>query len=305
MKTNRVALFLADESNEYQQMSKADALAVASRVGVELEVYFAADNLMQQIRQIYNCLHRQPEARPQAVLVMAVRVNAMDRVARDAAQAGVGWVSLHRRMESLARLRQEFPHLPFSFVTPDQREIGRIQGRQFRALLPQGGRLLYVQGEATSSPAQDRLSGMREAIDGARLEVASVLDGNWTTDDAARVVGNWLRIVMAGKGQLDLIGCQNDAMAMGARNALQATGDHLRRPEVMNIPVTGCDGVRTFGQRLVTQGQLAATIVTPSTGGPAVEMLARALQQGTPPAPELMLQPASFPATETLAQRAR
>jgi ABC-type sugar transport system substrate-binding protein len=234
-----------------------------------------------------------------------VRINSLDRVARDAVRAGIGWIGLNRRMDSLQSLRQEFPEVPICFVCPDQREIGRIQGRQFRTLLPTGGRILYVQGEATSSPAQDRLEGMRETIEKANLEVASVLDGNWTTEDAERVAGSWLRMVLSGKTRIDLIGCQSDAMAMGVLKALKAVAEYLQRPEIALIPVTGCDGVPNVGQKLVTQGQLAATVLMPSTGGTAVELMARALSQGERLPAEIKLPPASFPAEEVLAQRSR
>jgi ABC-type sugar transport system substrate-binding protein len=300
-----IALCLANETNEYQQMIKEDTLAAATRAGMQLEVFSADDKVTQQIRQVYDCMHREAEHRPHAILIMAARVNALSRVAREALQAGIGWICLNRRMDELPDLRREFPNLPISFVSPDQREIGKIQGRQFRALLPEGGRILYVQGEATSSPAQDRLAGMRLALQGTNLEVSSVLDGNWTTEDSERVLGNWLRMVMSGKAQIDLIGCQNDAMAVGALKARQAVADYLRKPEIGRIPVTGCDGVRSFGQKLVNEGQLAATVIMPSTGGPAVNLFARALLQGERPPEEVMLPPSSFPTEEGLAQRSR
>lgn len=302
---NNLALFLANEANEYQHMAKEDALATAKRNQLPLEIHSADDKVVQQIRQIYECLQRQPAQRPKAILVMAVRVNSLDRVAHDAAQAGIAWINLNRRMDNLSSLRQEFPEVPICFICPDQHEIGRIQGRQFRALLPTGGRILYVQGEATSSSARDRLEGMRESIANAKLEIASVLDGNWTTANAERVTGNWLRMVMSGTTRIDLIGCQSDAMAIGVCNALKTVSEYLKRPEIARIPVTGCDGVPNVGQKFVNQGQLAATVIIPSTGGPAVDLIARALNRGEQLAAEIKLPPASYPGEETLAQRSR
>lgn len=301
----RLALCLANDANEYQQLVREDALATAKRLGIELAVCSADDKVTQQIKQIYECLQRPVAERPQAILTMAVRVNSLGRVAREVLQQGMGWLSLNRRMEDLGDLRREFPALPVCFVSPDQREVGRIQGRQIRGLLPGGGRFLYVQGEATSTPAQYRLEGMREAIQNQPLECASVLDGNWTAEDSERVVGNWLRIVLSGKSQIDLISCQNDAMAMGAVKALKTVAEHLRRPEIARIMVTGCDGVQDFGQRLVNQRLLAATIIMPSTGGPAIELITRALSRGEHLTAELLLPATSYPAENVLNQRIR
>jgi ABC-type sugar transport system substrate-binding protein len=301
----RMVLCLANDANEYQQMVKEEALATAKRLSIELDVCSADDKVTQQIKQIYEYLQRRETERPQAILTMAVRGGSLGRAAREVLQQGIGWLSLNRRMEELEDLRSAYPQLPVCFVSPDQLEIGRIQGRQFRGLLPAGGRFLYVQGEATSTPAQHRLAGMREAIQNHPLECASVLDGNWTAEDAERVVGNWLRIVLSGKSQIDLVGCQNDAMAMGAVKALKTVAEHLRRPEIARTLVTGCDGVQNFGQRLVNQRHLAATIIMPSTGGPAIELITRALSRREHMATELLLPATSYPAENVLNQRIR
>ena len=300
-----IALLLIDESNEHQRLVRDDALTAARKAGLGLEVYFAEEKVTVQIRQIYECLHRSPDERPVAIIVMPSKATALNRLAREVAQAGLGWIYLHRRMDNVQDLRQEFPDVPICCVSPDQYEIGRIQGRQFRELLPRGGQVLYVQGDATSSPANDRLAGMNEAIQGSRVEVSSVLDGNWTASDAERVVGSWLRIVMSGTLGIDLIGCQNDAMAVGARKALIAVAEYLKRPELCSIPITGCDGVPGFGQKLVHEGQLAATVVMPSTGAAAVQLIARALTApGQPPA-EVSLAPTSLPPEGSIGRRAR
>ena len=52
-----------------------------------------------------------------------------------------------------------------------------------------------------------------------------------------------------------------------------------------DVPFLGCDGLPEGGQRMVAEGVLAATVVTPSNTGPALEVVARWLQtRQTPPA---------------------
>jgi ABC-type sugar transport system substrate-binding protein len=299
----KVVLCVADQANEYQETVIKDAAAAATRAGFTLDVCSGDDRVTQQIRQIYECMHADAEQRPKAIIVMPVRVNSLERVAREAVQSGIGWISLHRRMESLAGLRQEFPDVPISFVSPNQREIGEIQGRQFRALLPKGGQLLYVTGEATSPPAQQRLEGLTETIKGSGVKLAGVLDGNWSTSDAERVVGSWLRIVMSGNSRIDLVGCQNDRMAVGVLKALATVGDYLKRDDLKQTPVTGCDGVPSVGQKLVDEKQLAATVIVPSSGTPAIDMLAAAFNHGKMPPPELLLSATSYPAERGLKEK--
>ncbi len=304
MQTWSLALCLSDETNRYQRAVRDDAVLASQRAGIRLDVSFAEDSVTQQMRQVLGVLNADPDQRPRAVIIMPVRASSsLDRCARQAAESGIGWVCISRTMDSLGRLQAEFPSVPISFLTPDQYETGRIQGRQFRALFPGGCKLLYVQGEATSTSAQGRLKGMKEAISGTNIELAGTLDGNWTEADAERVVSNFLRIVLSGPQRIDLLGCQNDEMAVGALKALSGVAKYLRRPEVAKIPVTGCDGLPDVGQELVNRGQLAATVIMPSTGAPAVELIARALSSGKQPPAEVKLSPVSFPPEQALRPR--
>jgi len=296
-----VALCLLDPANGHQQLIEKDAIATAKRAGLEVETYFANGQTTAQVKQIYSCIHGEAAARTCAIVVMPARDNGLNRVAHDAVRSGLGWICLHRQMDCLADLRREYPKIPISTVTPDQIEIGRIQGRQFRALLPHGGRVLYVQGNAQSSPARARLEGMREAIAGSNIEAADVIDGNWIPADAEHMVSGWLRMVMSGKSRLDLIGCQNDLMAAGARKALETVGNYLSRADLATIKLTGCDGLPEFGQKMVNEGNLAATIIVPSSGTPALELIAGAIEHGRLPAATVPLASASYPSETILA----
>jgi ABC-type sugar transport system substrate-binding protein len=299
----KISLNLPHPTNEYQQLLVVDARRAAEAAGMTLETNFADNQITVQIRQLYSSINAEPSRRTQAIIVMPVRDSSLNRVALDAAKAGIGWVCLHRKVDYIDELRENFPELPFATVGPDQAEIGRIQARQFRALLPNGGHLLYVKGNLANSSAQLRLAAMLEALDGSGIDARDSLTGNWATEESERVVEGWLRMVLSGSSRLDLIGCQNDAMAVGARNALQSVAAYLRRPEIARIPVTGVDGLPDRGQKLVNEGTLAATIVVPSSGATAVQLVARALQNKVQPRREILLQSVSYPDEATLAAR--
>jgi ribose transport system substrate-binding protein len=87
-------------------------------------------------------------------------------------------------------------------------------------------------------------------------------------------------------------------MAIGARKALVK-----QNPDWRGVPLLGCDGLPQGGQKLVSQGELAATIVTPSNTGPAIQLLQRWLQDKKELPREVLLAPQSFPAVERLAAR--
>ncbi len=270
-------------------MQAADAQVAATRAGFDLEVLYADQNAVQQIHQLFKFIHAPVEERPLAIVVETVVGEGLERVARNATRAGVSWVLMNRRVSYLEALRKEHPKLAIAAVSGDQLAMGRIQGRQFRALLPRGGQVLYLQGPPDTSAAQERLQGAEEAIVGSAIQLRT-LAGDWSEAGAEKVVTNALRLKSAETLKPDLVGAQNDAMAMGARKALLAS-----RPEWARVPFTGCDGLPEGGQRLVNVRQLAATIVTPSNAGPAIDLVARWHKTKEQPPPLVVLTPVSYP----------
>jgi ABC-type sugar transport system substrate-binding protein len=135
---------------------------------------------------------------------------------------------------------------------------------------------------------------MQEAITGTKVQV-KVLNGEWTETSAEKAIAAWLRLKTSAAFLPDLVGCQNDAMALGARKALTA-----HRKEWARLPFTGCDGLPDGGQRLVNMQQLAATIIVPSNAGPAVELLAGHLRTGEPVPPRIVLAGRSHPPESAL-----
>jgi len=211
-------------------------------------------------------------------------------VARDAAAAGIGWILLNRDLPYVDELRAEFPQVAIGIVTIDQVAIGRIQGRQLRALLPDGGRALYVLGPPESVAATQRLEGLQDVIAGAGIDL-QILDGDWTAAGGEKAVCSWLRLSTSRECPPELIAAQNDAMAMGARKAMVAA-----LPEWQTRPVIGCDGLADGGRRLVDERTLAATIVVQPTAGVAVDLVALHFGAGAPLPARTVLEPKPYPA---------
>jgi ABC-type sugar transport system substrate-binding protein len=287
-----VASFFTREQ-EYQALQSADLRKTAEGCGFEVEILDAEHNGVLQVQQLFRFIHAPAEERPFALVVQTQVPDGLERVARNAAGAGVGWVFLNRAVPYLESLRREHAELALSSVTTDHAEIGRIQARQYRALLPGGGLVLYLQGPP-SQAAQERLAAAQDGVKGAGIEL-KVITGEWTEASGEGAVKAWLRLKTSDLFEPDVVGSQNDAMALGAQKALR-----IHRPEWADVPYTGCDGLVDGGQRLVKIGQLSATIVVPSCGGPAVELLDRAFETGRPVPPSVVVPPLSFPPIEDL-----
>jgi ribose transport system substrate-binding protein len=286
-----VALLNADQ--EFQQLQALDARETGARLKLDVEVTFAEGHAVVQIQQLFKHIHAPEADRPAVIVVEPATAEGLERVARNAVKAGIGWVLVAARVAYVDELRQSHPGLPIAMLGADQREIGRIQGRQCRALLPGGGHVLCVEGPADSAATTGRLEGLKEAL-GTSFEVRG-LNGDWTEASGEKAVASWLRLKTAEAFRPEVVVCQNDSMALGARKAVR---EHRR--EWGSVPFLGCDGLPEGGQRLVAGGVLAATVITPSNTGPALEIVARWLQTKHVPPREVRLAARSHPPEDRL-----
>jgi ribose transport system substrate-binding protein len=131
----------------------------------------------------------------------------------------------------------------------------------------------------------------------------TVLRAQWTEESAQRAVRSWLKLSTSQRAAVDLVGAQDDSMAVGARKAFQELTNESERERWLKLPFTGCDGLPKTGQSWVRTGLLAATIYVPPNTGQAIEMLVQALQHRNP-APERALTVAvSIPSLQELKPR--
>jgi ribose transport system substrate-binding protein len=219
-------------------------------------------------------------------------------VARAAGVAKIAWVVLNREVEYIPELRRTY-RIPAFSITSNHEEVGRIQGRQLAALLPNGGSALYIQGPSESLAAKQRAAGMYETKP-AEVQV-KLMKAQWTEESAYRTVSSWLRLSTSHQMQIDAVAAQDDSMAMGARKAFQELPTGNARDRWLRLPYLGCDGLPNSGQAWVRQGLLRATVYIPANAGKAVDMLAQALRTGSMPPEQTLTVPVSIPAIESLA----
>jgi ribose transport system substrate-binding protein len=298
MKKLNFLVSLTTNDNDYQMEQAAAAQAVTRRLGVNTQIIYADNDAINQSQQVLKVIQSRSEAHPDGIIFEPVGGTALPQVARAAAAAGIGWVVLNRDIEYIAELRKAY-RVPVFAVSSDHKEIGRIQGRQFAALLPRGGSILYIQGPGENSAAQQRTMGMYETKP-AEVQV-KVMKAQWTEASSYRAVSSWLRLSTSHQTRIDAIGAQDDSMAMGARKAFQELPEGPARDHWLSLPYTGCDGLPKTGQAWVKRGLLAATIFVPPSAGRALEMLVQAVNTGTLPPERTLMEPVSVPPLEALA----
>jgi ribose transport system substrate-binding protein len=298
VKKLNLLLSLPTNDNDYQIEQANSAADTARRLNVNLEIIHADNDAITQSQQLLKAIQAAPASRPDAIIFEPAGGTGLPQVGAAAAAAGIGWVVLNREVDYIAGLRKG-GKAPVFAITSDHEEIGRIQGRQFAALLPQGGCVLYIQGPSGSSAAQQRTTGMYETKP-ANVQVR-MLKGKWTETSSYQAVCSWLRLCTSREMSIDLVAGQDDSMALGARKAFQEQTSVTERERWLRVPYTGCDGLPQTGQAWVRSGLLAATVVIPANTGMALDLLVHAITTGVQPPERTFTQPESFPPLEALA----
>ena len=297
MKRLSFLISLTNDDNDYQQEQATAAEKTARRLGVDVKIIHASNDPLVQSQQLLQYVQDSSKAKPDVIMFEPAGGTAFPQVARAAAAAGIGWVVLNFDVDYILELRRQYK-VPMCTITSDHEEIGKIQGMQFAALLPNGGSVLYIEGPNNSSAAKQRSIGMNKSKP-TNVQVKT-LRANWTEESSYKAMTSWLRLQTSQHSRIDLVGAQDDSMAMGARKAFSEIAES-DRTRWMKIPITGCDGMPKTGQAWVRNGSLAATIYIRPNTDLAIEMLVEAFKSGTMMPDRKVTDPESIPSLAELA----
>ena len=291
-----IGLFLRSADNAYQKQLKAVGLREANRHGFALLVHAVPFNSTQQVAQIREAIKNAAETKMVALLVSGVRDVDLSPVAHEAAEAGLEWALLNDA-SFIDEVRKKYPNRAIFAATADHSEIGRVQAQQIRAILGSEGRVLCVTGQLSNIDARLRLEGLKEGLDNG-FQISEI-NADWTSEGARRAVEAWAGSLMGNEDLPKAFVAQNDEMALGVRQALRDIESRRDWP-IGGAPIFGCDGAEDFGQRLVQDGRLKATVIMPPASGAAIDWVASVRKGGNLPPSRVMLPVASFPALSRL-----
>jgi ribose transport system substrate-binding protein len=289
----RFLLSLITKDNDYQREQASAAEEVAQTLGVDLQITYAESDPITQSQQLLEVIQSPNASDITGIIVEPCGGTSMTQVARAAIKLKIAWVVLNREIDGIQELRR-LGNVPVFSVSSDHEEIGRIQGRQFGALLPKGGSVLYVQGPSASQVAQRRAEGVQDTRP-HNVSIKVLRCPNWTEAGGQQAVSSWLRVTVAQKERIDLVAGQNDLIAMGARKALKENLAAGGGVGFSGLRFTGIDGLPKTGQAWTRGGTLAATVIVPPNTMPALKMLVKATTDKSQPPEQTLVAPYSFP----------
>jgi ribose transport system substrate-binding protein len=297
MKRHRIMLSLITLDNDYHLEQAAAAEEAATRLDVDLKVLFADGDSIHQSQQVLQFIQAKPEQRPDGIIFEPIGGPALWQAAQAAVDAGIAWAVLNKQVQYVKQLRL-ISKVPVFIVTNDNLEIGRIQGRQLAALLPNGSSILYIQGPSEGDSCKLRTAGLSETKP-ANIQIKT-MPASWTESSAFNAVKSWLHLFASQQELIDAVAAQNDAMAMGAKKAFQECSMSGSSEHWQNLPFLGVDGVPLTGQAWVRTSVLKATIIAPPLAGHALELLVRGLRTSDVPPEITFLSLDSFPVLHTI-----
>ncbi len=284
MTTRRVYVLLIGNKergdvNHFQLLQEETALTEGRRLGIDVEVAFAPG--FDQLRALKKRTGDASLPPIDAVATEPANASTLDLVLRELS-GKVGLVILSAWGPSIEAAAPGWgAGLPFGTVGTDHARVGEIQGRQVRGLLPSGGRVLCITGPLRSVAAQDRLAGLKSQV-GTGIQVEEISAGQWTESDGIMALNDWYRVARARDPIVGVVAAGNDELALGARRACEALASPEHREALTKARFLGVDACPTFGQKLVADKLLAASVLTPANTGLALGHLHRFWAQRTP-----------------------
>jgi ABC-type sugar transport system substrate-binding protein len=291
----RIVVSLPND-NAYQHQQEIAAKSAAASLGVDLRVIHAHDDSITQSQQLLEIIQSNSAEMPNAFLVEPVTATGLRRVAEVAVAKGIAWVISNSEVDYVKQLRKS-PQVPVFTVTQGQQEIGRLQGKQIAAFLPQGGSVLCIQGPSMSSVAVQRFEGM-ESAKPKNVQVTT-LRSKWSEEAAYQSALAWLKLATSRAEKFDLVAGQTHELALGAKKALQNAENPEQQKKWITTPFLGI-GVASQVRPLVDGRTLAAAVVTSVTMEIALRTLVRSIETQTQPPERTMVEASSHPDLEKL-----
>lgn len=181
----------------------------ATQPGVELVMVDSKEDVATQLAQVENFVAQSVDA----IVVIAANTDAADPMTKAAQDAGIPLVYVNRIPSNLPE--------GISYVGSDSIQAGIMQAEWLAEQLGGKGNVVIMNGNLAQEAAQKRTEGEKQVF--AKYPDIKIIredTGNWSRDQGLALMENWL----ASGDQIDAVASNNDEMAIGALQAVEAAG---------------------------------------------------------------------------------
>lgn len=237
---NEFFLTMEDGAKAYQKEHSADFDLVSNGIKDETDT-------ANQIRIVEQMI----VSKVNALVIAPADSKAMVPVIKKAVDAGITVINIDNQLDP-GVLKSKNISVPF--VGPDNRKGARLVGEYLAKQLKAGDEVGIIEGVSTTTNAQQRTAGFKDAMDAAQIKVVSLQSGDWEINAGNRVAS----AMLSEYPNLKALLAGNDSMAVGAVSAVRAAG------KAGKVQIVGYDNINAIkpmlkdGRVLATADQFAA-----------------------------------------------
>ena len=237
---NEFFVTMQEGAKDYQKAHSADFDMITNGIKNETDTSAQIDIVNQMIL-----------AKVNAIVIAPADSKALVTVLKKASDAGIKVVNIDNRLDPDV-LKSKNLNIPF--VGPDNRKGSKLVGDYLAKKLASGDKVGIIEGVPTTTNAQQRTAGFKDAMDAAGMKIVSTQSGNWEIDQGQKVASAMLSEYPDIKALL----AGNDNMALGAVSAVRAAG---KAGKVMVVGYDNIEAIKPMlqdGRVLATADQAAA-----------------------------------------------
>jgi ribose transport system substrate-binding protein len=237
---NEFFLTMEDGAKAYQKDHSADFDLISNGIKDETDTAGQTRIVEQMIL-----------AKVNALVIAPADSKAMVPVIKKAIDAGITVINIDNQLDP-AVVKSKNINVPF--VGPDNRKGARLVGEYLAKQLKAGDEVGIIEGVSTTTNAQARTAGFKDAMEAAQIKVVSLQSGDWEIDKGNKVAAS----ILSEYPEVKALLAGNDSMAVGAVSAVRAAG------KAGKVQVVGYDNINAIkpmlkdGRVLATADQFAA-----------------------------------------------
>ncbi|MCB0048455.1 MAG: sugar ABC transporter substrate-binding protein, partial [Caldilinea sp.] len=148
-----------------------------------------------------------------AIIIIAANTDATDPMTQAAVDAGIPLVYVNRKPANLPD--------GVAYVGSDSIDAGIMQMEWIAEALGGKGNIVIMNGDLSQEAAQMRTAGVKQVAENfPDIAITKEQSGNWQREEGLALMENWLQ----SGDQIDAVAANNDEMAIGAIQAIEAAG---------------------------------------------------------------------------------
>jgi len=268
-----IALLMADLGNPYFHVLRNAVESRGKELGYKVIVYDGQNDPSKQPSQVEDAIQKGVDA----IIINPGHEFSTANALKEAMAQDIPVVTVDRKVNIDGIL---------SYIVTDNKKGGQMAGEWLQNYMPNGGKVVHIEGVMGTAPQRERGSGFLSVIDpkenpDSKFEIIDTVVGNFSMAPAEAAMSD----LLAKHNDIDVVFAQNDTMAVGVVRAIETAG---RQDD--GIVVIGFDGSQEAFD-LIDQGKMHATAVQDFKyqGTEAVNIVDAYLKDGTKPEPNILV----------------